>query len=195
MRKPNFFNMRSARFSSCRKRFGESKNGSAAVEFAIIAPIFLGMMFSIFEVGWYYYTNSVLDSATDAAGRLIRTGQIQENTGSATPAEKFSLLYDEICDVMDSWGNCATRLTMEVQTFNNFAALAAATSPMICADSPPTDIATIPFQPGIQLQIVRVRVCMIYDTINPAIGVDLAEGDEGQRHLVSTIIFQNEPYN
>ena len=65
---------------------------------------------------------------------------------------------------------------------------------MVCADSPPDDVAAIPFAPGGELEIVRARMCLIYDTINPLIGVNLAEGPEGQRHLVSTVIFQNEPY-
>jgi len=177
-----------------RKSFARNKSGSAAVEFSIVAPLFLAIMFSMFEVGWYFYANSVLDAATDKAGRMIRTGQVQENGSLTTPTERFNFLYSEICDVVDAFGTCATRLTMEVQTFATFAALAAATAPVTCADSPPDDIAAIPFVPGNELQIVRVRVCLIYDTINPTIGANLSEGDDGQRHLVSTMIFQNEPY-
>ncbi|MHA7873274.1 MAG: TadE/TadG family type IV pilus assembly protein [Hyphococcus sp.] len=174
--------------------FLSNKSGAAAVEFSIVAPLFLAIMFSMFEVGWFFYTNSVLDAATDRAARMVRTGQLQENGTLTTPEERFDFLYDEICDVVDTFGDCPSRLTMEVQTFTTFAELAAATAPMICADSPPDDIATIPFEPGDELQIVRIRVCLIYDTINPAIGANLAEGDEGQRHLISTMIFQNEPY-
>lgn len=177
-----------------RKRFGVNQSGSAAVEFSIVAPIFLALMFSMFEVGWFFYTTSVLDASTDKAARTIRTGQLQENGTLTTPQERFNFLYDEICDVVKAWGECSTRLTMEVQTFTDFAALAAATAPMVCADSPPDDIAAIPFTPGTELSIVRVRVCLIYDTINPTIGANLSEGDQGQRHLISTMIFQNEPY-
>jgi len=178
----------------CQKRFGAQNSGSAAIEFAIVTPVFLAMMFSTFEVGWFFYTNSVLDAATDMAGRQVRTGQVQENSSLATPQDQFNYLYGEICDVLDTWGTCSSILTMELQTFGSFAALAAATDPMKCADSPPEDIAAIPFQPGNELQIVRVRVCLIYNTLNPAIGANLADGSDGQRHLISTIIFQNEPY-
>ena len=172
--------------------FARNKQGSTAVEFAIVAPLFLGIMFSMFEIGWYFYTNSVIDAALDRAGRLLRTGQVQQSI--ATPADQFTFLYDEICDVVDSFGTCSTRLTLEVQTFNTFADLAAANDPMVCADSPPDEVAAIPFDAGSELQIVRARMCLIYNTINPMIGVNLAEGDQGQRHLVSTVIFQNEPY-
>ena len=176
----------------CRYPFLRNKNGSAAVEFAIIAPIFLGIMFSMFEVGWFFYTNSVIDASLDRAGRMLRTGQVQQSI--ATPADQFTFLYDEICDVVSAFGDCSTRLTLEVQTFNTFADLAAATTPMVCADSPPAEVAAIPFSPGTELSIVRARMCLIYDTINPMIGVNLAEGPQGQRHLISTVIFKNEPY-
>ncbi len=179
----------------CQKRFGANEIGSAAIEFAIVTPVFLAMMFSTFEVGWFYYTNSVLDATVDMAGRQVRTGQLQENTALTTPQEQFDYLYGEICDVLDTWGTCSSTLTMELQTFASFAALAAATDPMKCATSPPSEIAAIPFQPGIDLQIVRVRVCLIYKTLNPAIGANLADGAAGTRHLISTIIFQNEPYS
>lgn len=172
--------------------FVRNKQGSTAVEFAIIAPLFLGIMFSMFEIGWFFYTNSVIDASLDRAGRLLRTGQVQQSI--ATPADQFTFLYDEICDVVDSFGDCGSRLTLEVQTFTSFADLAAATDPMVCADSPPADIAAIPFSPGTELSIVRARMCLIYNTVNPLIGVDLSEGDTGQRHLVSTVIFRNEPY-
>ena len=39
------------------RRIAGCRRGSAAVEFAIIAPIFLGMMFSMFEIGWFYFAN------------------------------------------------------------------------------------------------------------------------------------------
>lgn len=175
--------------------FGRGEGGSVAIEFSIVAPVFLALMFSTFEVGWFFYVNSVTDAATDQAARLVRTGQLQENDDLTTAEERFDFLYDEVCDVLEILGDCSTHLTMEVQTFTDFAALAAATAPMVCADSPPDDVAAIPFDPGADLQIVRVRVCMIYNTVNPAIGANLAEGDDGQRHLISTVIFQNEPYS
>ncbi len=174
------------------RSFLRNRNGSTAVEFSIIAPLFLGIMFSMFEISWYFYTNSIVDASLDRAGRMLRTGQVQQNIASSS--DQFDFLYDQICDVVDSFGSCDTRLTLEVRTFSTFADLAAANDPMVCADSPPDEIDDIPFEPGQELDIIRARMCLIYNTINPLIGTNLSEGDEGQRHLVSTIIFQNEPY-
>lgn len=175
-----------------RRRFLGDSRGSAAVEFAIIAPIFLGLMFSMFEIGWFYFANSVTDAATTTAGRLIRTGQVQKWSGS--DEEVFKQFYDTICDVVDSFGECGSHMTVEVTTFKSFEDLAADTTDIACADSDPNEIDAIPFEPGGELQIVRVRVCLLFNTVNPAIGVKLAEDGTGVRRIKSTMIFRNEPY-
>jgi Flp pilus assembly protein TadG len=175
-----------------RRRFLKDRRGAAAVEFAIVAPVFLALMFSTFEVGWFYFANSVTDAATTAAARLVRTGQVQNWTGS--DAEKFQRLYDVICNVVGAFGPCNTHLTVEVNTFPSFSALAADTSAATCANDTPADIAALAFTPGAELQIARVRVCLLYTTVNPAIGLKLAEPGTSTRRIVSAAVFRNEPY-
>lgn len=175
-----------------RRRFLRSRRGAAAVEFAIVAPVFLALMFSTFEVGWFYFANSVTDAATTSAARLVRTGQVQGWTGS--DAEKFERFYDVICNVVGALGSCKTHLTVEVTTFPSFAALAADTTPATCANDLPADIAALDFTPGSELQIARVRVCLLYNTVNPAVGLRLSDPGTSTRRIVSSVIFRNEPY-
>ncbi len=177
---------------TARRRLRSDCRGSAAVEFAIVAPIFLMIMFSTFEVGWFYYANSIVDASVTTGARLLRTGQIQSSGG--TTEEQYDTIYNDICRVLDTFGSCDTRLTVEVETYNTFDELAADTSPATCADAPPDQLDAIPFEPGNELQIVRLRVCYIYTTLNPAIGINLSEADSNKRRLISTMIFRNEPY-
>ncbi len=180
------------RFALRRRRFAGDRGGAAAVEFSMVAPIFLLMMFSTFEVGWFFFANSVVDASVAEAARLVKTGQIQQLAG--TEQQKFDVIYDTICDVLNTFGACNTRLTVEVQTYATFGDLAADVTPPTCADAPPSDVSAIPFAPGGELQIVRVRVCFIYDTVNPAIGINVSEPGTSKRRLVSSMIFRNEPY-
>ncbi len=173
--------------------FTRDRRGSPAVEFAIIVPVYLMMMFSLFEVGWFYFVNSTVDAAVGDAGRMIRTGQIQK-TFPNDPAKQFDAMYDVVCDVVDTFGDCAKTLTVEVQTYNSFADLAADTAAATCANAPPADIAAIPFSPGGEEQIVRARICFLYKSVNPAVGIDLTEQSSDKRRIVSTTIFRNEPY-
>ena len=80
-----------------------------------------------------------------------------------------------------------------MRTFDTFADLAANNDDMICRDDDPQNVDDIVVDPGGEQDIVRIRLCLIYDTLNPAIGVNLANG-EGQRRIMSTYIIKNEPY-
>ena len=162
--------------------------GTAAIEFAIVVPVFLALMFSIFEVGWFYFVNSTVSAATTQSARIIRTGQAQL---SGWDDAEF---YESICDVVDTFGECPDTLTVDVATFTDFQALADDTSSATCADAPQAEKDAIPYEPGSENEIVRVRVCLIYNTFNPAIGLSLAEEGTNVRHLTSTVIFRNEPY-
>jgi Flp pilus assembly protein TadG len=175
-----------------RRRFRSDRRGATAVEFAIVAPIFLFVMFSTFEVGWFYFANSAVDASISDAARRIKTGQVQKSV--LDDEQKYDRIYDQICNVVEAFGGCENRLTIEVDTYTTFAELAADSTPMTCADAPPEQLDLIPFNPGDELQIVRVRVCYIYTTLNPAIGITLAEEGTNNRRLISTMIFRNEPY-
>src|SRR5262245_33153940 len=60
------------------KRWRRDERGSAAVEFAIIAPVFFFLMFVIAETALVFIAEQVLDNAVFETARLIRTGQVQQ---------------------------------------------------------------------------------------------------------------------
>ena len=64
----------------------------------------------------------------------------------------------------------------------------------VCRDAAPPAIAAIPYNPGGQKDIVRVRVCFLHKTINPALGLKLARTPDGMRKIYSVAIFRNEPF-
>lgn len=58
--------------------------GVAAIEFAILSPLFLMLLLAIFELGYMVFVQSVLDSSARTAARLIRTGQAQASGSAQT---------------------------------------------------------------------------------------------------------------
>jgi Flp pilus assembly protein TadG len=167
----------------------KNRAGSAAVEFALVLPPFLALMFSTFEVGWFYFANSQVDAATVEASRFIRTGQAQKQ---GFDKQAF---FDAVCPSLEIFGDCEDRLTVEVQTFASFADLAADTAPVTCRNDDPQDVLAIPYQPGLDNQIVRLRLCLIYDTINPTIGINVSDAAGGKRRLFGSYLFRNEPFS
>lgn len=165
------------------------KSGSAAVEFSLVVVPFMALMMSTFEVGWFFFANSQTDAATIEASRLIRTGQAQK--GGFDKAKFFT----EVCPYVEAFGDCNETLTVEVDTFNSFAELAADVSPVVCSNDNVSDIAALAYDPGADNAIVRIRICLLYKTLNPTIGVNVSNVAGGKRRLYGTYIFRNEPYS
>ena len=77
----------------------------------------------------------------------------------------------------------------------DFAALAADTTPVVCRDDNPEVINAIAYDPGADGDIVRVRICLIYKTINPALGLNVSDTSNGTRRLHGSFLFRNEPFS
>lgn len=54
-----------------RGRLSRSISGAAAVEFAIVGPIFVAVMFVIIVFGQMYFETETLQTAVESAGRMI----------------------------------------------------------------------------------------------------------------------------
>jgi Flp pilus assembly protein TadG len=160
-------------------------SGVAAVEFAIVGSAFMMMMLASFEFGYMLFVQSVLDNAARDAARLIRTGQVQT---SSNPTNTFSTL---LCSDVGSLIGCGS-IIYQAQTFNDW------TSAQTAVNTPPTRAAngsyvSSGFAPGTQEQIVVVTVTYNYPFFTPWIG-GLLGGSSNTALLMSTVVFQNEPY-
>ena len=56
------------------RKFRRDRRASSAVEFAIIAPIFLALLFGIIETALVFFAGQVLETGTSDSGRQIFTG-------------------------------------------------------------------------------------------------------------------------
>lgn len=177
------------RLTRALRKAARDRRGSTAVEFAIVAPAFLALMFSTFEAGWFYFANSQLDAAVLDASRFIRTGQAQQG---GFDKDAF---FNHVCPRLEIFGQCSERLTVEVDTFASFAELAADNSAAVCSTDSAEELAAIPYNPGLDNEIVRVRFCLLYNTINPTIGLNLSDAANGTRKLYGSYLFRNEPFS
>ena len=59
------------------RRFRRNRRGSAAVEFALVAPVFFALLFAIIETAIVFFAGQVLETVTQDSARMIMTGQAQ----------------------------------------------------------------------------------------------------------------------
>jgi Flp pilus assembly protein TadG len=88
------------------RRFRRNRRGSAAVEFAFIAPMFFALIFALIETGMVFFAGQVLETAVQDTGRLIYTSQ-------ATLQADFK---QKVCDRVKVLMDCSV-LYIDVRTY------------------------------------------------------------------------------
>src|SRR5450755_2116199 len=83
---------------------------------ALIAPVFLTLVFAILEIGFMMSTNAVMNGAARDAARQIRTGQAQ-GSGDAIGTFKTAL-----CNELTGYIACGD-LVFDVRSFASFSAV------------------------------------------------------------------------
>jgi Flp pilus assembly protein TadG len=171
------------------RRFARAQRGATAVEFAIIALPFLMLLFGIIELGMVFLVSTTLQNATDNAARQIRTGQFQ--TTGANTKDAFKTL---VCGSM-TWlsSACPGKLTVDVQTFDNFTALTAK-GQIDATTFNPNNLCWSSGQPG---DIVLVRTYYQWDITTPLLNASLVNmGTGSQKRLIGAATsFRNEPWS
>lgn len=66
------------------RRFAADTGGATAVEFALLAPFFLAVVFAAFMLGFIEYSRAQLDQAAEIAKRAVLTGEAT-NLAQLTP--------------------------------------------------------------------------------------------------------------
>jgi Flp pilus assembly protein TadG len=179
---------RPPRFGHLRRllsRFERERSGSTAIEFAVMAIPFLGLIFGIIELGMIYLIATTLENATTDAARQIRTCQLQ-NAGGAT-ATSFTTL---ICNEMTWMGsNCAANLAVDVRTFSNFSSTNIA-DPIASGQ---LNTGSLMFQMGTAGSIVLVRAYYPWTLVAPSLDGSISRLSNGQALISAATTFRNEP--
>lgn len=181
--------------------------GSAAVEFALTAPLFFAVLLSIFEFAMLFGTNVLLEAASNNAARAIRTGKIFTGSLPALiPNDQALALEAAMCDGL-LFINCGD-LSYNVQVFPNFGLANAnlacdPTTGAISGSAPPDGEEERPakanFDIGGPAQIVVLTVFYPYKPLLPNpltyAGQDWeSSGGCNGLSMKSVLVFVNEPF-
>lgn len=166
-------------------RLRHDSRGSAAIEFAIIAPIFFFLMFVIAETALIFIAEQVMDNAVFETARLIRTGQAQ------TASMSQSDFKTAMCGKMAVFINCnSSSFYLDVKKYANFSDMQ--TSNPLNPDQTFTSEGTYNF--GGPSDIVVVRAYYQWPTNRIFGSLSLQNMSNGNRLIGSFAAFRNEPY-
>ena len=184
--------MKFPRLGTCRN--GRGNSGSAAIEFALIAPTFFLLIFAILETGLVFFADMTLENAVQTTGRLIRTGQAQNQN---LTQDQFRAA---LCDKVSFLLSCDSgSLLIDVRSFTNFG-MAGYPQALDAQGNLNPDLNS--YQPGGSSQvngqnaIVLVRAFYKWPLLTPLFGHYFSNMGDGSnlRLISSSVAFKNEPY-
>lgn len=162
-------------------RFRKDRNGSVAIQFAMIAIPFFMMMFAIIETAMIFFATQVLETATQDSARLIMTGQAQIGGMSATQFKT------DVCNRLTGLFSCAG-VDVDVKSYATFGSVSL-NNPI----SGGNYVNATTYNPGSAGQIVVVRTFYQWPLFVTGLGYNIADIGGNKRLLVATAAFRNEP--
>jgi Flp pilus assembly protein TadG len=162
------------------------RSGSAAIEFAFVAPIFFVFLMGTMEAGIVLLGNFVLQNATSDAARQIRTGQVAVN--GITQAQFRQLICTGIAPLLA----CDTNLQIDVQTFTSFGTTSIS-NPITASGTLDTSLNN--WSPGTVCSVVLVRTFYTWQVATPLLTSFLVNISPDKRLFTAAVAFRNEPYS
>jgi Flp pilus assembly protein TadG len=160
-----------------------ASDGSAAVEFGMVALPFILMVFAILELGIVFVTDSVLENATIETGRLVRTGQASAQSMTA------ATFKTSLCGRMSIFSaDCASRATVDVRVIPQFA-----TTPPDPMEGGAFNNGVLTYSNGVPGDLILVRVWYRQPLLTTFLGQGLSRMNDGAAMLTATTAFRNEP--
>jgi Flp pilus assembly protein TadG len=168
------------------RRFKRDRSGHAAVEFGLVALPFFMLLLGLGELGLIGFAQTSLDHSATEVARQIRTGQSQ------MAGQSYSQMKQMLCDEMTSLVSldCDANLFLDVDTFASFVTVSN-TSPLSGGS---LNQGGFGYNPGVSSSIVVVRAYYRWHVLTPIFQEVFANMNGGDRLLVSTLMFRNEPY-
>lgn len=189
------------------RALARSRDGSAAIEFALLAIPYFVVIFAILETFIAFAAEELVSNAVDTMSRQMRTGQITFVDPARASYKTQTQFRQAFCDEISIIIRCSDteaatpgKLYLDVQSFPTFAAMPT-TIPRMSADKySDLKISAFKFTPGgpgsINMLRAYYRWSIIVDLVRPYItGLRPAGSSMPSEYLiVSTAAFQNEQY-
>lgn len=151
----------------------KSRKGIAAVEMALLLPVFFFMLIGVIEMSLMFTAQQLLENASFNASRLAKTGYV--SSGSTQMQTIMQVLTQEL----QSYGTFINtgNITLSGTAYNSFSSIGTGGTTGL----------------GAAQQIVVYTVSYPWKLMTPMMGAVVGTG--GIVTLTSTIVVRNEPYS
>lgn len=169
------------------RRFLAREDGLSSVEFVIAFPAFILLFLSVFESGLLMSRYVMLERGLDVTVRAIRTAP----TGAVITHDT---VREMICDNTIILPDCEDDTQIELVSIpTDTWTLPESTADCIDRESEVEPV--VSFTPGVENEIMFIRVCYVVDPLFPSsgLGLRLKNDPTGGYRMIVTSAFANEP--
>lgn len=167
------------------RRFRRNQRGSSAVEFAIIAPIFLALLFAIIETALVFFAAQVLETGTLDSSRLIFTGSSASGTKICSEAQ----FRTDFCPRVAALFSDCTKVDLDLRAYPPGTTISI-TDPLVGGNY----IKNVAWENAAPDNTVVVRAFYQWPLIVTGLGYNIANITSGSKRLLAaTAAFHVEP--
>lgn len=165
--------------------FAADSKGATAVEFALVAAPFLALVIALLQTFLVFFAQELLESVVRQSARLIMTGQVQAQQMSQAAFKQ------KVCDQIVIFFNCSG-IMVDVQVANAWTSANTSMPPLSYnAQGQVTNVWQ--YNPGTAGDIVVLRVTYVWPVMLGPLGFNLSNISPGNRQIMASAAFQNEP--
>jgi Flp pilus assembly protein TadG len=165
------------------RRFRRNRRGSAAVEFALVAPVFFALLFAIIETALMFFADAVLENITQNSARYIMTGQAQASSFTQSQFKTY------VCGQIPALFTCGN-VFVDVRSYPAFTSVTLPNQ----IDGAGNFINNMQYNPGAGSDMVVVRLFYQWPLFVTGLGFNIANLSGSKRLLIATAAFRNEPF-
>jgi len=163
-------------------RFLRCESGAQAIEFAMIAPMIIGVLLATLQVALIFLAKAYLETAVESAARFVMTNQ----ANAMTQAQ----FQTQVCNEIGALFSCAN-LIVELEEAPSSASQMSAAMPQFNA----AGALTSPTSYGIAAAPAKMILIVMYQwpIFGSGVGLNFSNLGNGTLLMTSTQIFQIEP--
>ena len=168
------------------RNLAADEHAATAVEFAILVMPLLFLILASLQLAIIFFAGQCLQSAAIASGRQLMTGAAQD--AGLTQAQ----FHSAVCANAPVLFSCSN-IMVDVQSAGSFSSISTGSlTPTYDASGAVTN--SWSYSPGSPGDIVILRVMYSWPVVAGPLLPGLANQSNGDRLLVATSVFKNEPY-
>lgn len=176
----------SSKMTRVMKNWLKDREGTTAIEFAMIAMPFTYLLIAIVEISLMMTAFNLLQAGTGEVSRMIRTGALQQEDA----ASQEVLFAQALCDRIEAFIPC-DNVEYEVVPMESFSQAATYEASFDSEGG----LVSGGFALGGPTDIMLIRTVYRYPLMTPFFAQVMADGPGNTRLLMSTQVMEVEPYD